>query len=180
MKSNDDTAVKENAAEQRFLKLKRPGQYNDLVKEYFTDSQINMRMRNRINDSIIDHPLKDYWEIFVIKHSKPVNIFIHIIGLIYLYGIIIFGFATKTYWLFLFIPISQILGILGHVFFEPNNHIDLRDAFLSKRATICVHRLFFSVVTGQYQKEVIRVNKKMSEYLRKNGHISLTSVCHQH
>ena len=159
----NDKIDKGSHTEPQFSKLKRSGQCTDQTKEHVADSKT--KMRNRINDSIIDHPLTDYWEIFVLKHSKPANVFIHMIGFIYLYAIIILGFSTKTYWLFLFIPISQILGILGHVFFEPNKHIDLQDAFLTKRATICVHKLFFSVITGQYQKEVIRVNKKLSEYL---------------
>lgn len=121
------------------------------------------RMRNRISSEIIDHPFTDYWEVFVLKHQNPYNIAFHMAGVIIYYGVLLWALLALNPWLLLLLPSSQIIGLLGHYFFE-RSHIDIQDAIFSLRASRCLNRMFLSVLTGGYGEEVRRLNDELKKY----------------
>ncbi len=120
--------------------------------------QMYERSRNRINDEMLDHPLTNYWDIFVLKHQQIPNILLHCLAFIIMYLIAGIAVTRQDPWLLLMMPLSQITGLIGHYFFE-NSSVDQRDTTFSFRAFISLHKLFFKVVTGQYGNEIKRVQK---------------------
>lgn len=125
-----------------------------------SNTQSYNRYRNRINDSQIDHPFQTYWDIFVAKHQNSKNIQQHILAFILMYFILGFAVQQQNIWLLLTMPLSQGCGLLGHLFFEPSG-VDQRDTAFSWRALVSLHKLFFLVLTQQYQKEIVRVNQQL-------------------
>ncbi|MBE9242362.1 Mpo1-like protein [Synechocystis salina] len=105
--------------------------------------------RNKINTHILDHPFTDYWDIFVLKHQNPLNIALHLVGIVIFYGLLLSAWQLHQPLLLFALPLSQLTGLLGHFFFE-KSHIDLQDAIFSWRASFCLGRLFWQVLTGKY------------------------------
>ena len=120
--------------------------------------------RDRINDLVLDHPL-DYWEVFVLKHQSRWNIFFHLLGIAYFYLLIIGAWRLENPWLLLAIPLSNLIGLIGHVVFE-HSHVDVRDALYSVRASNSLNKLLYYQVTGKYQAELERVQAKLQQYKR--------------
>jgi hypothetical protein len=122
-----------------------------------------LKRRNRINATISDHPFIDYWDIFVLKHRNKYNIALHVCGVIIFYGLLIWAWMTRNPWLLCFLPLSQAVGLAGHYFFE-RSHIDLQDAVFSIRASRCLNRMFFKLITGGYGREIRLRNEALREY----------------
>ncbi len=121
------------------------------------------RLKNRISDSIIDHPFTDYWDIFVLKHQNSYNIALHLLGVIIFYGLLLCAAVARNWWMLLFLPLSQLVGLVGHFLFE-RSHIDLQDALFSFRASRCLNRMFLRVITLRYGEDVRRANEALREY----------------
>lgn len=128
-----------------------------------------LKLRNRINATISDHPFTDYWDIFVLKHRNPYNIGLHACGVIIFYGLLIAAWLARNPWLLLMTPLSQLAGLAGHYFFE-RSHIDLQDAVFSIRASRCLNRMFFKLITGGYGQEIRRRNEALREYQSRGAH----------
>jgi hypothetical protein len=123
--------------------------------------------RNRINDQIIDHPFTDYWDVFVIKHQHPLNISLHILGILFFYGLLFLTWKLQNLWLLLGLPLTQLIGLLGHILFEPS-HIDQQDAIFSWRASYCLGKMLFRVLIGKYQNDIYQRQEILNNYLAKN------------
>ena len=109
--------------------------------------------RHRISNQSPDHPFTNYWDIFVLKHQHPVNIALHLLGIFLFYGILGTAWFFHQPILLLAIPLTQITGLLGHLLFE-TSHIDLQDAIFSWRASLCLGRLLWQVITGKYSQDI--------------------------
>ena len=129
------------------------------------DDLVRLNPRNKINDEIIDHPFVDYWDIFVLKHQDIGNITSHCLGVLLNYVALVCLLLTWNPWFLVLVPLSQLIGLLGHHLFE-RSHIDKRDAVFSFRAIYCLNKLFIRVVTGKYFKDISRVNARLQEYLK--------------
>lgn len=129
--------------------------------------QHQINPRNRISDQIPDHPFTDYWDIFVLKHQHPVNIILHIMGIIFFYGLLFFTWQLQNFWLLLTLPVTQLIGILGHIVFEPS-HIDKQDAILTWRASYCLGKMLLRVLMGKYQDDIKERLEILNNYLSKN------------
>ncbi len=127
--------------------------------------QVMARYRNRIQAEPEDHPFQDYWEVFVLKHRHPGNVWLHCLAVLILYVMGIALIATANLWLLLLAPLSQATGLLGHALFEPN-HIDPRDLVFSRRASYCLNRLFWSVLRGRYFAEAARLGRRYESFRR--------------
>lgn len=125
------------------------------------NSNFHPNLKNKINDRILDHPFTDYWDIFVLKHQHPINIAFHILGISYFYILLFAIWRSQNYWLLLGLPITQLIGLVGHFLFE-RVHIDLQDAVFSWRASFCIAKMLFRVLLGQYGKDI----RKRQEILR--------------
>lgn len=150
-------AVMESLGRERLASVLHLGGPPDIEKAE------RLRRRNRINAAISDHPFTDYWDIFVLKHRNPYNIALHVCGVIIFYGLLIAAWLTRNPWLLCLLPLSQLVGLAGHYFFE-RSHIDFQDAVFSFRASRCLNRMFLRLITGGYGQEIRRRNEALREY----------------
>jgi hypothetical protein len=65
--------------------------------------------------------------------------------------------------LLLALPSSQIVGLIGHRFFE-RSYIDLQDAVFSVRASRALNKMFFKLVTGTYGTEIRQKREALQKY----------------
>ncbi|HLO47729.1 MAG TPA: Mpo1-like protein [Kamptonema sp.] len=128
-----------------------------------TNPHVQQKLRNQINDRIFDHPFTDYWDIFVLKHQHPINIALHIIGILFFYGLLFAIWKSQNYWLLLGLPLTQLIGLAGHFLFE-RSHIDLQDAVFSWRASFCLGRLLFRVLSGKYGEDICQRQELLRQY----------------
>jgi len=120
------------------------------------------RHRNRISDGLVDHPLEDYWEVFVLKHQRHGNVALHCLAFMLMYVLVGWALLAAEPLILLLLPLSQLTGLLGHFLFE-RSHVDIRDAVFSWRALWSLHRMFFLVVTGRYAKEVQEMRRRLAQ-----------------
>jgi N-acyl-D-aspartate/D-glutamate deacylase len=123
------------------------------------------RYRNRIDDHIIDHPFRDYWDVFVLKHQARGNIVLHCTAVLMMYAAFALLLVTGNPWWLLLVPASQATGVMGHLLYE-RSHIDMRDLVFSLRASRCLNRMFFAVLRGRYRDEVERVRAEFAQFQR--------------
>jgi hypothetical protein len=121
------------------------------------------RYRNRIDDALIDHPFGEYWDVFVFKHQDRNNVLYHCMAVLVMYASLPAVLLTWNPWWFLLVPLSQLMGIAGHLLYE-RTHIDIRDVVFSWRASRCLNRMFFAVLRGQYWYEVGRVRSAFEAF----------------
>lgn len=126
------------------------------------------RYRNRVNDECLDHPFKEYWEVFVLKHQNNANILMHCIAFVIMYALFGLFVMSQSFWFIFAMPLSQMTGLIGHAYFERSS-IDQRDTAFSWRALMCLHKLFYYVLTGQYAKECERVNLQLQQFQAKQS-----------
>lgn len=126
------------------------------------------RHRNRISDAIVDHPFRDYWDIFVFKHQRTGNVLIHCAAVLIMYCTPVTVVLTGNWWWLLLVPLSQAVGLAGHALYE-RSHVDIRDLVFSRRASRCLNRMFFSVLRGRYWSEIERVRERFSVYSETKG-----------
>ncbi len=119
--------------------------------------------RNRINDRILDHPFTDYWDIFILKHQHPLNITLHICGILIFYGLLFSAWALHNGWILLVLPLTQLVGLAGHFLFE-RSHIDRQDALFSWRASACLGRMLWRVLLGKYGDDIRQRQETLAGY----------------
>jgi len=136
-----------------------------------TQSMIRSIARHCINAKIVDHPFTDYWDVFVLKHQNPYNIALHVLGVLIFYGLLLGARLLHTPWLLWCLPLSQFVGLLGHYSFE-RSHIDWRDAVFSWRASRCLNKMFYRVMTGQYGDDMRRALAALQTYQQSGQAVS--------
>ena len=121
------------------------------------------RYRNRIDDDLVDHPFRDYWDVFVFKHQRGGNVLLHCVAVLMMYCSVAAVVATLNPWWLLLVPLSQATGLAGHWLFE-RTHVDSRDVVFSWRASRSLNRMFIAVVRGRYWSEVERVRTAFAAF----------------
>ncbi|HEY9692489.1 MAG TPA: Mpo1-like protein [Oculatellaceae cyanobacterium] len=127
---------------------------------------VNQKLRNQINDQILDHPFTDYWDIFVLKHQHPINIALHVIGIFIFYGLLFCSLKFHNLGVLLCLPLTQLVGLIGHLLFE-QSHIDIQDAVFSWRASSCLGRMLLRVVLGKYRDDIEQRLEILRNYQQK-------------
>ena len=84
-------------------------------------------------------------------------------GVIIFYGLLAAALVWRNYWLLLLLPGSQLVGLIGHYFFE-RSHIEIQDAVFSIRASRCLNKMFYQVITGKYRQEIERTKKELRHF----------------
>lgn len=135
-----------------------------------TESNANLRqnLRNRIDDRTLAHPFTDYWDIFVLKHQHPINVALHIVGIFIFYGFLFSAWKLQNFWLLLGLPLTQLVGLSGHLLFE-RSHIDLQDAVFSWRASRCLGRMLLRVLLGKYGEDIRQRQEVLRKYQSKEN-----------
>jgi hypothetical protein len=129
---------------------------------------LRQKLRNRIDDRTIDHPFTDYWDIFVLKHQHPMNVALHVVGIIFFYGLLFSTWKLQKFWLLLGLPLTQLIGLTGHFMFE-QSHIDRQDAVFSWRASFCLGRMLLRVVLGKYGEDIRQRQEVLQQYQLKGN-----------
>ncbi|MEB3186720.1 MAG: amidohydrolase family protein [bacterium] len=124
--------------------------------------------RLRISRDIPEHPFHDYWDVFVCKHRNPWNVLAHLTGILMNYAGLVALLWTRDWRFLVLMPVSQVIGLLGHVIFE-RSHVDRQDAVFTLRASRCLNRLFWLVLTGRYRAEVARVTAELDAFLARRA-----------
>jgi hypothetical protein len=124
---------------------------------------LQKNLRNKINNQTLDHPFTDYWDIFVLKHQHPINISLHIVGIFFFYGLLFSTWKLQNFWLLLGLPLTQLIGLTGHLLFE-RSHIDLQDAVFSGRASYCLGKMLLRVIIGKYQDDIRQRQEILNNY----------------
>ena len=101
---------------------------------------------------------------FVLKHQHPINIVLHILGILFFYSLLFLTWQLQNLWLLLALPLTQLIGLLGHILFEPS-HIDQQDAIFSWRASYCLGKMLLRVVMGKYQDDIHQRLEILNDYL---------------
>lgn len=127
------------------------------------NSHPQQKLRNRINNQILDHPFTDYWDIFILKHQHPINIILHILGILFFYGLLFSAWKLQNFLLLLGLPLTQLVGLSGHFLFE-RSHIDLQDAIFSWRASYCLGRMLLRVMLGKYRDDIRERQEVLEQY----------------
>lgn len=118
---------------------------------------------DRINNQIQEHPFTDYWDIFLLKHQHPLNVALHVLGIVIFYGLLLAVWKFHNAWLLLGLPLSQLVGLTGHWLFE-RSHIDLQDAVFSWRASVCLGRMLYRVAIGKYGEDLRQRQAVLQQY----------------
>ncbi|MDH3219633.1 MAG: amidohydrolase family protein [Gammaproteobacteria bacterium] len=116
------------------------------------------RFRNRISDDVALPAESRYWDVFLLKHQHPMNVYCHCFGFVLMYAVPALALVYGNPWLLAFWPLSQAVGLLGHRLFEPSP-VDQRDALFSWRALLSLHRMFILVLGRGYQRELGRARR---------------------
>jgi hypothetical protein len=124
---------------------------------------LQQKLRNRINDQILDHPFTDYWDIFVLKHQHPINVALHVVGILFFYGLLFLTWKLQNFWLLLGLPLTQLIGLTGHFLFE-HSHIDRQDAVFSWRASFCLGRMLLRILLGKYGEDIRQRQEVLQQY----------------
>ena len=106
-----------------------------------------------IGGTRVEYASPDYWEIFVLKHRHPGNLALHGLSGCVFYGLPIAASVTGNPWWLCGLPLSSMIGVLGHALFEEGD-IDLQDAVFSLRTLQCLNRMFWRMLTGHYHEDI--------------------------
>ncbi len=109
--------------------------------------------RLKISNELTQHPFTDYFDIFLLKHQHPMNVFIHVLSMVWHLICLLAIFYFKALWPVLLIPVSMYMGHWAHKKFE-DNFVDPMDALGSPRAVRSLWKMLWLYLTGQYWSEL--------------------------
>ncbi|HEY9678486.1 MAG TPA: amidohydrolase family protein [Drouetiella sp.] len=115
--------------------------------------------RKQANATGLVESIERYWPVFLLKHQHPTNVAMHCFGFVLMYLIPALSLFSHNVWIMLFMPLSQLTGLIGHWLFEPSP-IDQRDTVFSWRAFVSLHLMFYFVLIGRYQTQLLRVQSR--------------------
>ncbi len=111
------------------------------------------KVRDERGDRLEDGPFTEYWDIFLLKHQHPMNVALHVVGILIFYGLLFSALWFQNSWILLGLPLTQLTGLMGHFLFE-RSEIELRDAVFSWRASFCLGRMLWRILLGKYKEDV--------------------------
>ncbi|MCT7972052.1 DUF962 domain-containing protein [Laspinema olomoucense] len=111
------------------------------------------KVREYRGDRLDNVPFTEYWDIFLLKHQHPMNVALHVVGILIFYGILFAAVWFQNSWILLGLPLTQLTGLMGHFWFE-RSEIQLRDAVFSWRASFCLGRMLWRILLGKYKEDV--------------------------
>ncbi|MCT7963338.1 DUF962 domain-containing protein [Laspinema sp. D1] len=111
------------------------------------------KVRDYQGDRLEDVPFTEYWDIFLLKHQHPMNVALHVVGILIFYAVLFAALWFQNSWFLLGLPLTQLTGLMGHFWFE-RSEIELRDAVFSWRASFCLGRMLWRILLGKYKEDV--------------------------
>ncbi len=148
-----------------------PAPHSPLIVTADQEKAYQNHLKMKVNDDIADHPFQDYWEIFVLKHQKPLNIWVHVIAMYYLYAVLGALIITGNWQWLIAIPLSPLAGLITHHLAE-KTHIDFEDALFTRRSFYCLNKMMILATVGRYSIELDRIQKTLRDHEGKRLNIS--------
>lgn len=97
----------------------------------------------------------DEWQFFVWRHRGPGNLAMHFVSF-WTFVIAMIALAiTWNPWLLVLVPVSQLVGFLGHYWFEDGG-VRSRDFFRPQTLAYLL-KIFTLIALGRYGAEMARV-----------------------
>jgi hypothetical protein len=110
-------------------------------------------VRDSISDRLRESRFTEYWDIFLVRHQHPLNVGLHLVGMLIFYGLLFSALWFHNAWILLGLPLGQLTGLMGHILFE-RSEIELRDAVFSWRVSFCLGRMLWRIILGKYNQDV--------------------------
>ncbi len=88
-----------------------------------------------------------FWELYIGEHQKPLNRWLHAIGTLLSFILIIYTIVSQNWWLLFLVPIVGYgFAWFGHAFIEKNRPLSFK---FPVRSLFSDFRLAFLMWTGQ-------------------------------
>lgn len=104
---------------------------------------------------------KEFWNLYLHEHQTASNRWLHAIGTLASWTIVVAAIATGRYWGVLFAPlVGYAFAWTGHLLIEKNRPLTLKAPWRSLK---CDYRLTLLTLTGQHPKEISTIPVANSE-----------------
>ncbi len=104
-------------------------------------------------------PVLTPWDIFVLRHRRPLNLVIHFISLLCFYGGLGLAAGTRDWHYLLPFFASGLIGAFGH-FVSGDGGVSVRETTSTPTVVVFVPWLFFRLFTGRYGADIARAEAR--------------------
>jgi hypothetical protein len=144
---------KMNQEMMRVFGTTRPSGYCDFLIVPKDEVVAQRKLRMRISDEWVDHPFTNYFDVFLLKHQHPINLYLHLLAMGFYAGCFVLILYLKELWPVLLIFSMPLIGLIAHRKYE-NNYVDPEDALVSPRALLSLWKMVGLWLVGRYWSEV--------------------------
>ena len=89
------------------------------------------------------------WDRFVLRHSKPLNLWIHVLSMLMYFVAPLIALATGNYWWLLGPVLSGSVGAFGH-WVSRDGGVSLKEATVEVTVPFYVPLVFWKILRGSY------------------------------
>ena len=129
---------------------------------------------NMIDTQIIDRglfPGSDFettrWDRFVLRHTKPLNLWIHVVSMVMYFVGPLVAFVTWNPWWLLAPVLSGSVGAFGH-WLSGDGGVSLKEATVEVTVPFYVPLVFWKILKGSYFTEDIPKARAKTRYTKPN------------
>ena len=89
------------------------------------------------------------WDRFVLRHSKPLNLWIHVVSMLMYFVAPVIAVGTGNYWWLIGPVLSGSVGAFGH-WVSGDGGVSLKEATVEVTVPFYVPLVFWKIITGSY------------------------------
>lgn len=93
------------------------------------------------------------WELFVLRHRKPLNLWIHAVSFGMFYGGPVAALISRNPWWLVLFAASGSVGAFGH-WVSGDGGVNVREATSSPLVVFYVTRMFWRMARGRYGADI--------------------------
>ncbi|MSQ03056.1 MAG: hypothetical protein EXR71_14405 [Myxococcales bacterium] len=98
-------------------------------------------------------PMLTPWDLFVLRHRRPLNLWIHAVSFGMFYGGPLAAVATRNPWWIVLFLASGGVGAFGH-WVSRDGGVSVREATSSPWVVFYVTRMFYRIALGRYRGDI--------------------------
>lgn len=110
-------------------------------------------------------PALDPWDLFVLRHRKPLNLCIHAVSFVMFYGGPAVAVATRNPWWIVPFLASGSVGAFGH-WVSGDGGVSVREATSSPWVVFYVTRMFWRIARGRYRDDLAAADARYALAVR--------------
>ncbi len=89
---------------------------------------------------------QQFWSLYLAEHQQPANCWLHVLGTISSWGVMLLAVVWHLWWLLILVPVVGYgLAWTGHLLIEGNRPVSIRYPF---RSLLADYRLTWQMLTG--------------------------------